>query len=94
MKIKIEKLSNTEKQLLELLSEIWDDSDFIVGVLNSLKDDDERKEIIEFIENNDDVTSEQIVLLSLDISQSRDNIIVDAFFKDLEEVAKYLKDAE
>ena len=94
MKIKMEKLSNTEKQLLELLSEIWDDSDFIVGVLNSLKDDDERKEIIEFIENNDDVTSEQIVLLSLDISQSRENIIVDAFFKDLEETAKYLKDAE
>ena len=94
MKIKMEKLSNTEKQLLELLSEIWDDSDFIVGVLNSLKDDDERKEVIEFIENNDDATSEQIVLLSLDISQSRDNIIVDAFFKDLEEVAKYLKDAE
>lgn len=90
----MEKLSNTEKQLLELLSEIWDDSDFIVGVLNSLKDDDERKEIIEFIENNDDVTSEQIVLLSLDISQSRENIIVDAFFKDLEETAKYLKDAE
>ena len=90
----MEKLSNTEKQLLELLSEIWDDSDFIVGVLNSLKDDDERKEVIEFIENNDDATSEQIVLLSLDISQSRDNIIVDAFFKDLEEVAKYLKDAE
>ena len=81
MKIKMEKLSDTEKQLLELLSTIWDNPDFIVGVLNSLKDDDERKEIIEFIENNDDVTSEQIDLLSLDISQSRDNIIVDAFFK-------------
>ena len=77
----MEKLSDTEKQLLELLSTIWDNPDFIVGVLNSLKDDDERKEIIEFIENNDDVTSEQIDLLSLDISQSRDNIIVDAFFK-------------
>ena len=84
----MEKLSDTEKQLLELLSTIWDNPDFIVGVLNSLKDDDERKEIIEFIENNDDVTSEQIDLLSLDISQSRDNIIVDAFFKDLEEIAK------
>lgn len=75
MKIKMEKLSDTEKQLLELLSTIWNNPDFIVGVLNSLKNDDERKEIIEFIENNDDVTSEQIDLLSLDISQSRDNII-------------------
>ncbi len=88
MKIKMEKLSDTEKQLLELLSTIWNNPDFIVGVLNSLKDDDERKEVIEFVENNDDVTSEQIDLLSLDISQSRDNIIVDAFFKDLEEIAK------
>lgn len=90
MKIKMEKLSDAEKQLLELLSTIWNNPDFIVGVLNSLKDDDERKEVIEFIENNDDVTSEQIDLLSLDISQSRDNIIVDAFFKDLEEIAKEL----
>lgn len=88
MKIKMEKLSDTEKQLLELLSTIWNNPDFIVGVLNSLKDDDERKEVIEFVENNEDVTSEQIDLLSLDISQSRDNIIVDAFFKDLEEIAK------
>lgn len=84
----MEKLSDTEKQLLELLSTIWNNPDFIVGVLNSLKDDDERKEVIEFVENNEDVTSEQIDLLSLDISQSRDNIIVDAFFKDLEEIAK------
>lgn len=90
MKIKMEKLSDTEKQLLELLSAIWNNSDFIIGVLNSLKNDDERKEVIEFIENNDDVTSEQIDLLSLDISQSRDNIIVDAFFKDLEKIAKEL----
>ena len=73
MIIKTEKLTITERQLAEMLSVIWDNNDFIVGVLNVLKNDDERNEVIEFIESNDDVTSEQIDLLSLNISQSRYN---------------------
>ena len=73
MIIKTEKLTITERQLAEMLSVIWDNNDFIVGVLNVLKNDDERNEVIEFIESNDDVTSEQIDLLSLNISQSRCN---------------------
>lgn len=82
------KLTETEKELVKKLRGIWNDKEFVIGVLSHLKDDEERGEIIEFIDSNDDVTSEQIDLLSLDISQSRDNIIVDAFFKDLEEIAK------
>lgn len=88
MKVKVDKLTETEKKLYEMLLKIWDDTDFLVGVLNSLKDDEEREEVIEFIESNDDVTSEQITLLSLDISQSRDSIIRDSFFKGLEEISK------
>lgn len=57
-------------------------------VLAHLESDDECKEVIEFIDSNDNVKSEDVVLLSLDIDQSRDNIIMDAFFKDLEEIAK------
>lgn len=87
-------LTELEKELVKKLRTIWNDKEFVIGVLSHLKDDEERGELIEFIDNNDDVTSEAVTLLSLDISQSRDNIIVDAFFKDLEEVAKYLKDAE
>lgn len=81
-------LTKVEKELVKKLRTIWNDKEFVIGVLSHLKDDGERGEVIEFIDNNDDVTSEQIDLLSLDISQSRDNIIVDAFFKDLEEIAK------
>lgn len=90
MKIKVEKLTETEKKLYEMLLKIWDDTDFLVGALNSLVDDEEREEVIEFIESNEDVTASQITLLTLDISQSRDNIIMDTFFKDLEEIAKEL----
>ena len=69
------KLTEVEKELVEKLRIIWDDKEFVIGVLSCLKDDEERGEVIEFIDNNDDVTSEQIDLLSLDISQSRDNIL-------------------
>lgn len=81
------KLTEIEKELVKNLRGIWNDKEFVTGVLSHLKDDEERGEIIEFINSNDDVTSETITLLALDISQSRDNIIVDAFFKDLEEIA-------
>lgn len=90
MKIKIDKLTETEKHLYKLLLSIWDDNDFIIGVLNALEDDDECKEVIEFIESKEKVTASEITLLSLDISQSRDNIITDAFFADLEEIAKQI----
>lgn len=84
------KLTETEKELAGKLRSIWNDKEFVMGVLSHLKDDEEREEIIEFIDSNDDVTSEQITLLALDISQTRDNIIRDAFFKDLEEIVKEL----
>lgn len=91
MKIKIEKLTETEKHLLNLLRDVWDSNEFIIGVLNALKDDDERQEVIEFIESNENATTEEIDLLALDINQAReDNIIIDSFFADLKELAKHI----
>lgn len=82
------KLTEVEKELVEKLRAIWNDKEFVIGVLSHLKDDEERGKLIEFIDSNDDVTSEAVTLLALDISQARDNIIRDAFFADLEKIAK------
>ena len=84
------KLTDVEKELVRKLRKIWNDKEFVVCVLAHLESDDECKEVIEFIDSNDNVKSEDVVLLSLDIDQSRDNIIKDAFFKDLEEIVKEL----
>nr|DAH31964.1 MAG TPA: hypothetical protein [Caudoviricetes sp.] len=84
------KLTETEKELVKKLRAIWNDKEFVIGVLSYLKDDEERAEVAEFIDSNDDVTSESVTLLALDISQKRDNVIVDAFFSDLEKIAKEL----
>lgn len=62
------KLTETEKELVKKLRAIWNDKEFVIGVLSHLKDDEERGEIIEFIDSNDDVKSEDAVLLSLDIA--------------------------
>ena len=90
MEIKVDNFTEIEKQLYEYLLSIWNDNDFIIGVLNALETDVERKEVVEFIESNENVTASEITLLSLDIDQSRDNIIMDNFFSDLEEIAKKL----
>ena len=90
MEIKVDNFTEIEKQLYEYLLSIWNDNDFIIGVLNALETDVERKEVVEFIESNENVTASEITLLSLDIDQSRDNIIMDNFFSELEEIAKKL----
>ena len=65
-------LTETEKELVKKLRDIWNDKEFVIGVLSHLKDDEERGEIIEFIASNDNVKSEDVVLLSLDIDRLRD----------------------
>lgn len=66
------KLTETEKELVKKLRDIWNDKEFVIGVLSHLKDDKERGEIIELIDSNDNAKSEDVVLLSLDIDRSRD----------------------
>lgn len=90
MQINFENMSKIEKTLAEMLFNIWNENEFVFGVLNSLKSDDERKEVIEFIENSENATSEQIDLISLEINRTRDNTIVDSFFAGLEDIAKLM----
>ena len=91
MKVNVDKLTETEKKLYEMLREIRNDNDFIIGVLNVLENDAERDEVIKFISDNGNALPAQITLLALNISLARENIIKDAFFSDLEKAAEELK---
>ena len=75
------KLTDVEKELVRKLRKIWNDKEFVVCVLAHLESDDECKEVIEFIDSNDNVKSEDVVLLSLNIDRSRGNITVNDIFK-------------
>ena len=64
-----------EKQLIGILRDIWDDKDFILGVITDLETDEERQTVIDYIKENRDTASDSItddiILLSLFIDQTR-----------------------
>ncbi len=61
-------LTQNEILLGDALQKIWDDWEFIVGVLCDLKNEQERVEILDFIRNNSDVTPDDIMVMSLDMA--------------------------
>ena len=64
-------LTQTEKRLIGMLRDIWDDKEFVLGVVTNLETDEERQAVIDYIQNNEEVTTEELVLLSLDIELNR-----------------------
>lgn len=62
---------DTKKTLIEKLRSIFDDKDFVVGVISNASHEDDRKSIIEYIENGEDVTVENIILLSVYLDEKR-----------------------
>ncbi len=69
-------LSNTAKQLISELKKIWDDQDFILGVMSNARSEDARRKLLDYIHiakrMGDSVTSDDMLMLSLTIGRGRD----------------------
>ena len=65
-------LTKTGEQLVRKLKGIWNDYDFVVGVMSYLKTDEERQILIDGIDAGLLTTDEAIVLFALDIHQERE----------------------
>ena len=61
-----------KKELIKKLKSISDDRDFILSVINSARHTDDRKAVIDFIDNGEDVTYENIILLALTLYEERE----------------------
>lgn len=55
--------TETGRKLFDLLKNIWDDEDFIVGTLSEVKGDEKRQKLIDFIEE-ENVTDDEIIVLA------------------------------
>lgn len=67
-------VSDTTWKLIEMLKPFSEgDEEFMIGVLVDLKTDDEKKMLMEYIENGEGVSYESITLFSLDINITRKN---------------------
>ena len=66
----IEKKSQTDtgKKLVKILTDIWDDKEFILGCLVHLPDDSQKQKLIDFIKEENETDSDVITLASLDIA--------------------------
>ncbi len=60
--------TETGRKLFDLLKNIWDDEDFIVGTLSEVKGDEKRQKLIDFIEEENVTDDELIVLAAGDIA--------------------------
>lgn len=66
----IEKKSQTEigQKLVKILTEVWDDKEFVLGCLVDLPTDELKQKLIDFINQENETDSDIIALASLDIA--------------------------
>lgn len=60
-----------KRKLFDKLKAYYPDKDFVVGVISNVKEDEDRQAIIDFIDNDEDVSVENIILLSLHLNNKR-----------------------
>lgn len=59
-------------QLFEKLCEFYDDKDFVIGVMSSAVSDGDAQTLLDYMNNGDDVTAENIILLALELDISHE----------------------
>ena len=59
-------MNNTDKELIRLLKTIFNNFDFILGVMSEVKNEEDKKDLINYIKSNPNITAEEISLISLE----------------------------
>lgn len=78
-------MNKTKEALIEKLYSIWDNRDFVLGVISPLDEEFEMKQVLNYIEANEDVTPSELLLVALSIDKDRgkDFIIETDFTKEM-----------
>ena len=61
-----------KETLRERLREIYDNKDFVLGVLSNASHSDDRRAILKYIEKGEEITTENLILLSVDLDIKRE----------------------
>ena len=69
----IDEQTKVKNRLIDKLKTISDDREFILSVINSAKCIDDRKTIIDFIDNSENATYENVLLLALTLYEEKTN---------------------
>lgn len=66
--IKSKSQTETGQKLVKMLTDVWDDKEFILGCLVHLPTDEFKQKLIDFIEEENVTDSDVITLASIDIA--------------------------
>lgn len=62
-------MKETQDRLLQDLKALWNDKDFIIGVASDVWESKEKMmKVIDYLEHGENVTTDQVILLSLELS--------------------------
>lgn len=64
--------TSLEKELRKELIQLWNDDEFIDGVLAFARTEEERKSVLGLIYSNKDITSDDVLLFATYIAMDRD----------------------
>ena len=67
-------VTGTEKSLVQMLREIWDNDHFVHGVRACLKTDEEREEVMRAYRDGTLLDSDDVSLFALDIHNDREGL--------------------
>ena len=65
---KMKEAKEIKKKLFNKLKEYYPNKDFVVGVMSNVNNDEDRQTIINFIDDGKSVSVDNIILLSLHLS--------------------------
>lgn len=63
-----------EAELIKRLKKIFNDKEFVMGMLVFVYDDKDRQSLIDYIDNGEDVTVESVSVIALNLCDLRDRI--------------------
>ena len=66
-------VSKIQKALFEKLKALYNNRDFVLGVMCNAPHEDDMKTVLEYMEKGNNVTCENLILLSLELGNKRDS---------------------
>ena len=63
---------NTKRILFDELKNFHPDKEFVGGVISNVKTEEEQQKVIDYIRHGDDISIENIILLSLHLKNERE----------------------
>ncbi len=77
--IKVKFSTELKKELIQELRKIFDDKEFVLGVLCDMRSDEDIETLLTYIKQNDNIETQDIILFAMNIANLDDDMIVDDF---------------